>query len=95
MKPPRHTCPWIDQLQKLVRRNMLGDDRRQGLALCEQLRGANLQLRVAYTDSQDDLRALQSVERARLASTLYGDGGDGQGQPGEGDAASGGSGCAG
>jgi hypothetical protein len=78
VKPPAHTCPWIDQLATLVRRNMRGEDRRRGLALCEQLRGANLQLRVSMVDAlgdADDLRhQVAALERALDAATHEGSG---------------------
>ena len=51
MKPPAHTCPWIDQVQTLVRRHIRGPDRRVALTLLENLRGANLQLRVVMVDA--------------------------------------------
>ena len=53
-RPPGATCPWIDDLAKLVRRHMKGtenrEDRKQALTLCENLRGANYQLRLCYTE---------------------------------------------
>lgn len=51
-KPPPHTCPWIDQLQTLLRKkNMTNEDRKRALQLCDELRGANLQLRLAYIEA--------------------------------------------
>jgi hypothetical protein len=55
VKPPGHTCPWIDQLQTLIRKNMKGEDRKRALQLCDELRGANLQLRLAYSDALKEL----------------------------------------
>lgn len=59
VKPPAHTCPWIDRLSTIVRRHVRGEDRRTALALCEQLRGANLGLRVAYVDALTDAQGLR------------------------------------
>lgn len=65
MKPPPHTCPWIDQLQTIIRKNCKGVDRKYGLELCENLRGANLQLRVAYADAMKELNT--EKKRSSLA----------------------------
>lgn len=50
-KAPGHTCPWINDLQVLVRRHMKGAERKRALELCENLRGANEQLRLCYAEA--------------------------------------------
>lgn len=53
-RPPGHTCPWIDDIETLIRKHVTGtaarEDRAKALTLCENLRGANLQLRLCYSD---------------------------------------------
>jgi hypothetical protein len=68
-KPPQATCPWIDDLQRLARRHMKGADRKRALELCENLRGANLQLRLCYADELER-RQRAEKEMARLRRSL-------------------------
>ena len=54
MKAPQATCPWIDQLDRLCKKHIRGSehriDRTKAHDLCEQIRGANAQLRLAYAE---------------------------------------------
>jgi len=53
---PAHTCPDIDRVKTIIRRHVLGEDRKIALDLMEELRAANLRLREGYASAREELK---------------------------------------
>jgi hypothetical protein len=70
--PPRvgATCPHLDELGRLVRRELRGTDRARALELIEWQRGAHMELR-AWAGEEREHRRLLSRRAGELIRALY------------------------